>query len=204
MPSKTSSKTAPAGGVIDAVAARQDDKERQAGRVAALRDRVCAVKPGAAHEYRLSLFARCTPVAGRALEVAQQKKRERAAAAAAKAKSGSAKGSTKAKSGSANAAPSAKAGGVPVAQTKAEIEYLKKRLKAMGPGDGAMDVQDVRMCILIARSMSLTRRRRDHPNVMERFEHLTETKNLSGAEAHLREIFQILEQLLEMELRAAS
>lgn len=192
-------------GVVDAVVARQADKDR----VLALRDRVCAGKPGAADEYRLALSARCTPVAGRALEVAERKKRERRAAAAVAAKKTSttttmAASSASSAKGSASTtkAASAKAVGIQIEKTKEEIEYLKKRLKAMGPGDGAIDANDVRMCILIARVMSLTSKRREHPDVMERFVHVTEKAGVRGAEAHFREIFEMLEQLLEMEIRS--
>lgn len=201
-------------------AARQAARAKLDRSAAALRDRTCAGKPGELHEYRLAVAARCVPVAGRALQAAEERRRARAAAAAAGRRDAAAQVSAprsgRASSRGSAAAPrrSARDAAVQVSAarqgsaaaraqqaTREEIAYLKRRQRAMGEPDGAIDARDVTMCVLIARAMSIPSRRQEFPDVMRRFERVTELANVRGAEAHLGLIFQVLEELLEAELR---
>ncbi len=164
----------------------------------ALRDSVCAAKPGAADEYRLALSARCVPVAGRALEAAERKKRERAAAAAKKR----GQGESSAKASASSAKASSAKGAVPLKQTTDEVAGLKKKLERMELPDDGLDTQDLVGALLLARAMSLPKRRLEHPDTMKRFEAIVEKKRVRGAEHLLPVILRVLLEHLEVELRA--
>lgn len=194
---------------VDAAAARQDAMDRLDASVAALRDRVCAAKPGAPHEYRLAVSTRCVPVSGRALEAAQELRQGRGAAAGRGRGQGrgqgrgdgaaSGRGEGAARSGRAGRAAAA----VPVEQTRAEVDYLKRRLARMDPYGDGYDPVDLRTAVRIARAMSMAFRRIEFPDTMRRFEDITEKARGRGADAFLPLIFSLLVELLEAEVRAA-
>lgn len=193
---------------VDAAAARQDAMDRLDARVAALRDRVCAAKPGAPNEYRLAVSTRCVPVAGRALEAAQERRQGRGAAAAAAGRGrgqgrGDGAASGRAEGASGRSGRSGRgAAAVPVEQTRAEVAFIKQRLDGVDPYIDGLEAKDLRYAVLLARSMSLAQHRREFPDVMRRFAERTEKARVRGAEPLLPLIMTLLLNHLEAELRA--